>query len=221
MRSLLTCATLAIALLPSQDPNLSSRTPGNTVRWAEGAPNSVSDVKNDNKVEGIKTDDIHVFASMAEIHETEYNRVWVQIANHSKAPIEFDPQSVVLVNDVKEKTVAAENPGKAASSVVKFGEAKSQELSSAKCENMIATQCQPAPAQIQVAKQIAQYSAQQAQWIRDNAIAKTTLAPGQEAQGVIIFKKDKKAANYILRCPVGTQIFEFPVSAQNKAPSYD
>jgi hypothetical protein len=221
MRSLLTCATLAIALLPSQDPSLSSRTAGNTIRWTEGAPNSVTDVKNDNKVEGIKTDDIHIFASLADIKETEYNRVWVQIANHSKAPIEFDPQSVVLVIDVKEKMVPAENPGKAANSIVKFGEAKSQELSSAKCENMIATQCQPAPAQLQVAKQISQYSTQQAQWVRDNAIAKTTLAPGQEAQGVIVFKKDKKAGNYILRCPVGTQIFEFPVSAQNKAPSYD
>jgi hypothetical protein len=194
---------------------------GAAVRWTEGAPNSVTDIKNDNKVEGIKTDDIHIFASLADIKETEYNRAWVQIANHSKAPIEFDPQLAVLVNTGKGKPLPAENPGKAANSVQKFGEAKSQEMSSAKCENMISTQCQPAPTQLQVAKQISQYSAQQAQWIKDNAIAKTTLAPGQEAQGVIVFKKDKKAANYILRCPVGTQIFEFPVSAQNKAPSYD
>jgi uncharacterized protein YaaW (UPF0174 family) len=220
MRSLLTCATLAIALLPSQDPTLSSRAPGNTVRWTEGAPNSVTDVKNNNKVEGIKTDDIHVFASMADVQETEYNRVWVQIANHSKASIDFDPQTVVLVN-AKEKTIPAEIPEKAANSIQKFGEAKSQELSSAKCNNMIANQCQPTNAQLQMSKQVAQYSSQQAQWVRENAIAKTTLAPGQEAQGVIVFKKEHKAGNYILRCPVGTQIFEFPVSAQNKAPSYD
>jgi hypothetical protein len=178
-------------------------------------------MKNDAKVEGLKTDDVHIFVSLADLKETEYNRVWIQVANHSKTPIDFDPQAVVLVNVVKEKVVPAEVAAKAAKSVEKFGEAKSQELSSAKCENMVATQCQPAPAQLQLAKQVAAYSAQQAQWIRDNALAKQTLAPGAEAQGIIVFKKDKKAGNYILRCPVGGQMFEFPVSAQNKEPSYD
>jgi len=221
MRNLLACATLAVALLPSQDPNLSQRPSGNPLRWAEGAPNATSEVKNDAKIEGLKTDDVHIFVSLIEIKDTEYNRVWMQIANHGKTPIEFDPQSVVLVNVGKEKTLSAEPAAKAANAVVKYGEAKSQELSSAKCENMIAQQCQPNNAQLQVAKQIAAYSAQQAQWIRDNAFAKMTIAPGDQAQGVVVFKKEKKAADYIVRCPVGTQTFEFPQSAQNKAPSYD
>jgi len=145
----------------------------------------------------------------------------MQISNHGKTPIEVDPQSVVLVNVGKEKTLPAEVAAKAAKAIEKYGEAKSQELSSPKCENMIATQCQPTNTQIQMSKQIAAYSAQQAQWVRDNAIAKTTLAPGDQAQGVIIFKHEHKAADYIVRCPIGAQIFEFPVSAQNKAPSYD
>jgi hypothetical protein len=191
------------------------------VRWTEGAPNATSEVKNDATIEGLKTDDVHIFASIADLKETEYNRVWIQVANHGKTPVDFDPQSVVLVNAAKGKTVAAEVPDKAAKSIEKFGEAKSQEMSSAKCNSMAATQCQPAPTQLQVAKQISAYSAQQAQWIRDNALAKKTLAPGEEAQGIVVFRKDKKPASYILRCPVGTQIFEFPVSAQNKEPSYD
>jgi hypothetical protein len=190
------------------------------IRWSEGAPNATSEVKNDNKIEGLKTDDVHLFVSLADLKETEYNRVWVQVANHGKEPIDFDPQMAVLVNE-KGKTLSAEVPTKAANSVQKFGEAKSQELSSAHCNIAGSTQCQPTNAQMQMSKQVAAFSSQQAQWIRDNALAKKTLAPGEEAQGIIVFKKEKKAANYILRVSAGSQTFEFPVSAQNKAPSYD
>ena len=194
---------------------------GPAVRWAEGAPNATSEVKNDAKIEGLKADDVQIYVSMVDIKDTEYNRVWVQISNHGKTPIDFDPQSVVLVSVGKGKTLSAEPAAKTANAIVKFGEAKSQELSSAKCENMVAMQCQPTSTQMQVAKQISAYSAQQAQWVRDNAFAKTTLAPGQQVQGMIYFKKEHKAADYIVRCPVGIQTFEFPQSAQNKAPSYD
>jgi hypothetical protein len=190
------------------------------VKWAEGAPNATSEVKNDTKIEGLKTDDVHIFASMADLKDTEYNRVWVQIANHGKSPLDFDPQAATLMNE-KEKILKAEIPDKAANSVQKFGEAKSQELSSAHCENMVATQCQPTNAQMQLSKQVAAFSGQQAGWIRTNAIAKKQLAPGEDVQGIIVFKKEKKAANYTLRIPIGTQVFEFLLSAQNKAPSYD
>jgi hypothetical protein len=190
------------------------------LRWAEGAPNATSEVKNDTKIEGLKTDDVHIFASLADIKDTEYNRVWIQLANHGKTPIDFDPQSAILVNE-KDKTVRAEVPDKAAHSIQKFGEAKSQELSSAHCTNMIATGCQPTNAQMQMSKQVLQYSGQQAQWVRDNALKQKSLAPGEEEQGVILFKKDKKRSDYILKVQVGAQVFEFPVSADNKAPSYD
>jgi hypothetical protein len=74
---------------------------------------------------------------------------------------------------------------------------------------------------MQMSKQVAQFSNQQAQWARDNGLKQTSVAPGNEVQGSIFFRKDKKSADYILRIPVGDQVFEFPVSAQNKAPSYD
>jgi hypothetical protein len=189
------------------------------VRWAEGASNATSEVKNDTKIEGLKTDDVHIFVSLADVKETEYNRVWVQVSNHSKSPIEFDPQAAMLLNG--DKTVRAEAPSKAANSIQKFGEAKSQELSSAHCNLMSATNCQPTNAQMQLSKQVLAYSGQQAQWVRDNALAQKTLAPGEEAQGCIVFKKEKKKADYTLKIPVGAQVFEFPVSAQNKQPSYD
>jgi hypothetical protein len=86
---------------------------------------------------------------------------------------------------------------------------------------MVAAQCQPTNTQIQMSKQVLAFSAQQGQWVRDNGLKQRTLAPGEEAQGAIVFKKDKKSADYILRIPIGDQVFEFPLNAQNKAPSYD
>jgi len=197
-----------------------AQTAGAPLRWAEGAPNATSEVKNDATIEGLKTDDVHIFVSLADLKDTQFNRVWVQIANHSKSPMDFDPQSAMLVNE-KDKTVRAEVPDKAANSIQKFGEAKSQELSSAHCNMAGAVQCQPTNAEMQMSKQVAAFSASQAQWVRDNAVAKKTIAPGEEVQGIIVFKKEKKAANYILRVPVGAQTFEFPLAAKNKEPSYD
>jgi len=196
------------------------------VKWAKGAPNATSDIKNGAKIEGLETDDVHIFVSLADVKETEYNRVWVQVSNHGKTPIDFDPQSAILLNG--DKAVHAEVPDKAANSIQKVGEAKSQEMSSAHCNMMMTGQqksgtsaCQPTDSQMQMGKQIAAFSSQQAQWVRDNALKQKTLAAGEEALGAIVFKKDKKPANYILRVPVGGVMLEFPVSAQNKAPSYD
>ncbi len=125
-------ATLLLALATSFAQNGAP----SAIRWAEGAPNATSEVKNDSKIEGLKTDDIHIFVSLADVKETEYNRVWVQVSNHGKAAIAFGPESAVLLNGGK--IVRAEVPDKAAKSIQKFGEAKSQELSSAHC-NMMAS----------------------------------------------------------------------------------
>lgn len=190
------------------------------IRWAEGAPNASSEVKEDVKVEGLKTDDVHIFVSMADVKETEYNRVWVQISNHGKSPLDFDPQSAILLTE-KDKTVRAEVPDKAAKAIQKFGEAKSQELSSAHCTMMTAAGCQPTNTQMQMSKQVLEFSGKQADWVRQNGLQKKAIAPGDEEQGAILFRKDKKPASYTLRVLVGSETFEFPVSAQNKAPSYD
>jgi len=210
---------LVATLLLTLGTSVGQSAPPAVVRWAEGAPNASSEVKDDVKIEGLKTDDLHIFASLADLKDTEYNRVWVQVFNHSKSPVDFNPQAAVLLKG--DKSVRAEVPDKAANSIQKFGEAKSQELSSAHCNIMSATNCQPTNAQMQMSKQVAAFTAQQAQWVRDNAVKQKTLAPGEDAQGVIMFKKDKKAMDYILHIPVGAQTFEFPLKAQNKASSYD
>jgi len=196
------------------------------VRWTAGAPNASAEVKNDITIEGLQTDDLHVFVSLADVKETEYNRVWVQLANHGKTPISFDPQSALLLHG--EKTVRPEVPDKAANSIQKVGEAKSQELSSAHCNMMMTGQqktgtsaCQPTAAQVQMGKQIAAFSGQQAQWLRENALKSTTIAPGEQAQGAIVFRKEKKPTDYVFRMSVGNEVLEFPLNAQNKAPSYD
>jgi len=189
------------------------------LRWSEGAPDATSEVKNDTKVEGLKTDEVQIFVSLAELKNTEYNRVWVQLFNHSQSPIDFDPQAAILLNG--DKVARAEVPGKAANNIQKFAEAKSQELSSAHCNQLYAYQCQPTVAQVQMSKEVMVEAGKQAEFVRSNALAKKTLAPGEEAEGAIVFKKDKKKADYILKVPVGAETFEFPLSAQNKAPSYD
>jgi hypothetical protein len=219
MNTVFATRALAGTLLLALAASFAQNGAASAIRWAEGAPNATSEVKNEGKIEGLKTDDIHIFVNLADVKETEYNRVWVQVSNHGKARIAFDPESAVLLNGGK--SGRAEVPDKAARSIQKFGEAKSQELSSAHCTMMTATGCQPTNAQMQMSKQVLAFSAQQGQWVRDNGLKQKTLAPGEEAQGAIIFKKDKKSADYILRIPIGDQVFEFPLSAQNKAPSYD
>jgi len=215
---MLTVTLLASAAAVAQTSTL--------MRWSEGAPNATSEIKNDSRIEGLKTDDLQVFISMADLRETEYNRVWIQIFNHSQGPINIDPQAAVLLNG--DRAVSPENPDKAASTIEKVGEAKSQEMSSGHC-NMMSSggkgggpgPCQPPSTQVQMGKHIATVSSQQADWVRDNAMKGSTLAAGDQTQGAIIFRKDKKPANYILRVSVGNQTFEFPVTAQNKRPSYD
>lgn len=199
--------------------SLAQNTHPSAVHWTEGAPNATSEVKDGVKIEGLKTDDIHVYVSLAEIKQTEYNRVWVQVANHSKAPVDFDPSSAILLRD--DKVIRAEVPDKAAKSIQKVGEAKSQELSSAHCTMMTALGCQPTNTQMQMSKQVLAESGQSAEWVRTNALKQKALAPEEEVQGAIIFKKDKKPADYILRLTVGGEVFEFPLSAQNKIVSYD
>lgn len=194
------------------------------MRWAEGAPNASSEMKNDTKIEALKTDDVHIFVSLADLKETEYNRIWVQVSNHGKTPLSFDPQTAILLNG--DKAVKAEVPAKAASNIQKVGEAKSQELSGAKCNMMMGGKsgspgCAPTDTQVQMGKQIAEFSSKQAQWVRDNGLQQKSIDPDQEVVGAIVFRKDKKAADYILRIQVGAGVYEFPLSAQNKRPSYD
>ena len=218
MKAVFAPSMLAAVLSLSPATSAAQNATPKVIHWTEGAPNATSEVKNDAKIEGLKTDDIHIFVNLADVKETEYNRIWVQVSNHGKTPILFNPESAVLLNG--DKSVRADVPDKAAKSIQKFGEAKSQELSSAHCTMMTATGCQPTNTQMQMSKQVLDFSNKQAQWVRDNGLKQKTLAPGEEAQGAIIFKKDKKSANYVLRIPVGDQIFEFPLSAQNKPPSY-
>jgi hypothetical protein len=212
------CALAATLLLGSSAAFAQNSAP---LRWTEGAPNATSDMNNDTKIEGLKTDDVNVYAGISDVKETEYNKVWIQVANHGKSPIDFDPQTAILINE-KDKTVRPEAADKASHSIQKFGEAKSQELSSAHCPNMIATGCQPTVTQMQAAKQVSAFSAQQAAWVKDNGVDHKTIAPGAELKGYIFFKKDsRKKENYVLKVPVASQVFEFPVTADNKAPAYE
>jgi hypothetical protein len=195
-----------------------------TVRWAEGEANSSSEVKNDIKVEGLKTEDLHIFVSLAEVKETEFNRVWVQLINHGSGPVSFDPQSAILLRG--DKSVRPEVPDKAAGLVQKLGEAKSQEVSASHCNLMMTGRstgggCQANDSEVEMGKQIATIASQQAQWIRENGMKTATLAPEEQAQGAILFRKEKKAAEYILRITAGSEVFEFPLGAQNKHPSYE
>ncbi len=134
------------------------------------------------------------------------------------------PQSAFLKDS--KMVVRADEPDKAANAIQRLGEAKSQELSSAHCA-MLATapqtpmSCGPTESQMQMSKQVLARSNTAAQWVRDKALKQTTLAPGEQAVGAILFRKGKKPTEYKLGVPLGSETFEFPVSAQNKSPSFD
>jgi hypothetical protein len=81
--------------------------------------------------------------------------------------------------------------------------------------------CQASDREVEMGKPIATLSNQQAQWIRQNGLTPKTLAPEEQVQGAIIFRKEKKAADWILRISAGNQVFEFPLKAENQHPAYE
>jgi hypothetical protein len=223
-RALAAVMLLGLAASYAQDAKPS------VVRWKYGAPNSVTDIKHAAKVEGLKTDDVHVYVALFDITDTDYNRAWVQVVNHGKTPITFDPQSAFLKG---EKIVRAEVPDKAAGAVERWGEAKSQELSSPKCGMMegggggsqqvsaaASLACRPTDMQVELSKEVLALSDKWGAFIRKRALKPTTVAPGEQVIGAILFKKGKRPTNYTLAVSVGGEIFEFPVSAMNTPRTY-
>jgi hypothetical protein len=206
--------TVLLALAASFAQNTS---PG-AVRWKYGAPNAVTDIRNAAKIEGLKTDDVHIYVALYDLKDTEYNRVWVQVVNHGKTPIEFNPQSAYLKDHVR---LQPEAPDRAAEVIQRFGEAKSEELSSAQCTLMSAPLCEPTNTQIQMSKDVLVSSSARAEWIREKSLRQTTVAPGEQVVGAILFRKGKKRTDYMLAIPVNGKTFEFPVSAENRPSSYD
>jgi hypothetical protein len=190
----------------------------NALRWIESAPDATIEIQNDVRIEGLKTDSVSVFVNLVEVGETRYNRVWVKIFNRGKAPISFDPQSATLVQG--NKTLSAEVPEKASNSVQALGEAASQSSALLRCiPNSTSGRCEVTDIEGH-STQVLMFAKKQAQWIRDNGLKQMTLVPGAQAQGAIFFRKGKKSAAYVFRLPLGHQVFEFPLTAENKAPQF-
>jgi|HubBroStandDraft_6_1064221.scaffolds.fasta_scaffold00069_22 hypothetical protein len=229
MSSLNTSRSLAAIVLLGLATGVAQETSSGVVRWKYGAPNAVTDTTHAAKVEGLKTDDVHIYVALYDVKDTEYNRAWVQIVNHGKTPIEFNPQSALLKDGT---TVRAEAPEKAANSVQRVGEARSQELAAPKCDMMnggggsgapavsATLACRPTDMQVELSKEVLTVSNEWAGFIRARALKPTTVAPGEQVIGTILFRKGKKPANYTLAIPVGAETFEFPVSALNTPPSF-
>ena len=215
----------AVVVLLGFASGLAQNSTYNVIRWKYGAPNTITDVTHSAKVEGLKTDNVHIYVALYGTKNADYNRAWVQIINRGNAPLEIDPMSAFLRGDQK---ISPEDPEHVANSIQRRGEARSQELASPNCAEMSSGghtggigACAPTNAQMQRSKDILASSAYIAQWIRDKGMKPTTLAPGEEVKGAIIFKKEKKPAEYTLTIPVGSEVFEFPVSAVNKASTWD
>lgn len=211
MKTALALVAVVSTALLVPGPFLAQDAPAKTVRWAEGAPNSLLDVKKDLKTEGLRGDKVHVFVNLAELKETHYNRVWVQVFNRSQSQVDFDPQTAILTGEGTELTALV--PDKAAMAIFSDGKAKADDLAT----------CGPlgpgCSARLQAADEVRTTAAVQAQWVHDYGLAPKTLAPGHEVKGAIVFRKGKKPTDYIFRLRVGDEVFEFPLSAQNKAPA--
>jgi hypothetical protein len=231
MKPLPALRILAVALLLGLATSFAQNT--TVVRWKYGAPNAVTDTTHAAKVEGLKAGGVHIYVALFDIEDTNYNRAWVQVVNRGNTPIQFDPQTAFLKDG---KMVRAEEPDKAASSIQRLGEARSQELSTTNCSAMVGggggvphggaapasgAGCSPNEMQIQRSKAVLARSGTVSEWIRDKSLKPTTVAPGEQVVGAILFRKDKKPADYTLAIPVAGETFEFPVRAENNAPSYD
>ena len=217
----------SVFLTVAASVSLAQNAAPSVIRWSYGAPNTVTDTTHAAKVEGLKTSSLHVYVALYDVSDTEFNRAWVQVINRGNTAIEFDPQSAILKDGT---VIRAEAPEKAANSIRRVGEAKSQELSSAHCNIMAtgqnnigqgATSCQPTEMQMRLSKEVLARSNWRAEWVLDKGLTQKTIAPGEQMVGGIFFKKGKKPAQYVLSVRVGDETFEFPVSAMNKAPSYD
>jgi hypothetical protein len=218
--------TLAVVMLLGLATSYAEDAKPRVVRWKYESPNAVTDIRHGAKVEGLKTDDVHVYVALFDIKDTNYNRAWVQVVNHGKTPITFDPQSAFLKDG---KMVPAEVPDKAANSVERWGEAKSQEIAAPPCTTMNAggngsgasasasLACRPTDMQVELSKEVRALSDKWAEFIRKRALKPTTVAPGEQVVGAILFKKGKRPTDYTLAVPVGGETFEFPVSAMNTA----
>ncbi len=221
---------LAAILLSGVATGFAQSTSPSVVRWRFEAPNAVTAIRNGSKIEGIKMDDVHIYVALYDLKDTEYNGAWVQIANHGQKPINLDPQSAFLKDG---KVVRPEEPEKVANGIRRLGEAKSQELASPTCSTMnsgggsgggkvsASLECRPTNMQVELSKEVLASSNVRAEWVRDKSLTQTTVGPGEELVGAILFRKGKTRADYVLAIPVGNKMFEFPVSAENRLPSYD
>jgi hypothetical protein len=192
-----------------------SQSSPSAVRWSEGAANAKLNVENGTRIETLTTDNVGISAGLREMEKTEYNRAWIAVVNRGKIPLDFHPEAITLVN-AKGKTIAAENPEKTADSIQRTGEAQANEMASPNCTAMAGKTgmpgCQPTNTQVQVSKQILEFAGKQAEWARSNGLKTKTLAPNEQAQGAVFFKQEKKATDYILRIPIGSEVLEFPFS---------
>jgi hypothetical protein len=229
MKTFLGSIVLAGALLLSLTASFGQSATPTVIRWSYGAPNAVTDIRHAAKVEGLKVGDLHIYVALYDMKDTEYNRAWIQVVNHGSAPINFNPQLAFLLRG--DQTVRAEEPEKAANSVQRVGEAKSQELASPVCTTMNAgggssqsvsasLACRPTDMQVELSKEVLTVSNKWVTFIRSRALKPTTVAPGEQVVGAVVFRKGKKPSDYILAVPLGNQTFEFPVSALNQAPTY-
>lgn len=216
---------LALVILLGFVPGIAQNSAYTVIRWKYGAPNTITDVLHSAKLEGLKTDNVHIYVALYGTKNADYNRAWVEIVNRGSTPLKIDPMNAFLKGDEK---ISPEDPERVANSVQRRGEARSQELASPNCAEKSSGghtggigACSPTNAQIQRSKDVLASSAYISQWIRNKSLKRTTLAPGEEAEGAIIFKKEKKPAEYTLTVPVGGEVFEFPVSAVNKAATFD
>jgi hypothetical protein len=186
-----------------------------TLRWTEGAANSKSMEQSGSKVESLTTDNLSVIASFNDFGPY-YSRAWVQVTNHGKEPVAFNPHAATLeITKPKNKTLSAVPPDRAADDIKKRSEADAGNLSNAGCAMMKAG-CTPTNSNMGESKTQLALGNQQATWVHDHGLAAATLKPGEQAQGAIMFRREKKEKECILRIPVNDQVFEFPFTEKDK-----
>lgn len=176
-------------------------------RWQSGAPGSDQFFSGGMLVESLTANDITVQISL---QDTGWKfRASVAIANKSGEDAHFNPAGFTL-DELKPRlrTLAYQNPrdlAKAATHQVYWTNSNATPPASAVYKNAAYNATSYVPA-------TPNYLAQEEQQAQTPVLAERTLAPKEQAAGVVWFERDKNPQQLNLRIFVNDQIFEFPLS---------
>jgi len=198
----------------------------NVAHWTAGTAGSDQFLSNDSLVESLTVNGVTVQVTL---HDTGWKlRANVAVANDGHEQVFVNPSAFTLQEfSPSIKSLAYQDPKEMAKSVAHgvlwTSNSATSPSSSQRAAVIDASYNTPFVStqtpNYMVQAQSEQLSAEQhdvdltaVRQIHNTALREGTVAPGAESSGAVWFERDKKAAQLVLRVPVGQTVFEFPLT---------